>query len=490
MYPIAYRANVGIIDNSTGEPISANLPIISQSNGGRSGIGIGSVATRNIIRPLVRKPALSYRRNIYSDLEFKEYFDWNNLKQLLVSLFHSFISNYTRLLFSQPFEISRVLLQIGSFKLSSSHRQIGSSDILSDSDSDDASVYFEQVDDTNNSSSTLRESRIEKSPVDPSVVHEKRKMLRKAVAKDSKTRSVRIQPESLNIFDIISSLISREGPRGAFKGINTSFLMNTVQYTIQSWISGFVSGLLGIPDPLFVDISHSPNANVSLGLSVFSHVITNMMLSGIALIRMKFIVSTSTRGTRSFRQVVKGLPRFSLFKIPRELIIPSFITNLVRAATQYCPDYLLSSIFQITKYNNSYAYNFLSLVLQVGGLFLKLPFETLYSRAQVDCLLHSNHIAESLKVEDDDLCVDFGGYYGYLSTLYYVVAGTKPVNYGSDNSLNAQISLEADNSAELNKGFPAIFRAWKVGLVHIVSNFTLNLLVDEADDNRLTEEEL
>ncbi len=510
MYPISYEPDIGIVDNSTGRPISLSLPIISRTASGRNGIGIGTTATRSIMRPLVSNPSLRYKKNIYSDLEFKEYFDTANMKQLLSSLLHSFISNYSRILFSQPFEISKILLQVGSFTEESvkKHRRsvqdktitAGSvSDnnaIESDSESEDESIYFKQMDESDDfadsskaSVSVLRESQIERSPrvEKHRSSTSKRKIHRR---KGLKTSGYLIEPESLNILDIVSGLIAKEGPRGIFKAVNTSFLMNALQYTIQSWISGFISGLLSIPDPLFVDISHSPNANLSLGLSVLSHVVTSMVLSQIALIRMRFIVTTSTKGIRSFREIIGKLPRFSLFKIPRDLIIPSFITSLIRAFSQHYPDYLVSSILRISNYNSPYIYNTITLLLKVLGLFVRLPFETLYSRAQVNCLLHSDHIPSAMHISESDMCVKFGGYQGYLSTLYYIMSGTKAVDYGKENSLDNSINIEVDNSQELNKGPWAVFRGWRVGLIQIVSRFTLTLLVNEADETNLSEEQL
>lgn len=512
MYPISYEPDIGIIDNSTGRPISLSLPIISRTASGKSGIGIGTTATRSIMRPLVSNPSLRYKKNIYSDLEFKEYFDSANMKQLLSSLLHSFLSNYSRLLFSQPFEISKILLQVGSFTQGSLKKHHYSSQdktassgstsdanvaIDSDSESEDASMYFKQVDETDDltdtskaSVSNLRESQIERSPRVEKLGLGTTKGKTHLKKRSKATRGCLIEPESLNIMDIVSGLIAKEGPRGIFKAVNTSFLMNTFQYTIQSWISGFVSGLLNIPDPLFVDISHSPNANLSLGLSVLSHVVTSMILSQIALIRMRFIVTTSTKGMRSFREIVGKLPRFSLFKIPRDLIIPNFITSLVRAFSQHYPEYLVSSILHISKYNSPYLYSTINLLLKILGLFIKLPFETLYSRAQVNCLIHSEHIPSVMRISEGDMCVKFGGYQGYLSTLYYIMSGTKAIDYGKENNLESSISIEVDNSEELNKGPLAIFRGWRLGLVQILSRFTLNLLANEADETSLSEEQL
>lgn len=78
-----------------------------------------------------------------------------------------------------------------------------------------------------------------------------------------------------------------------------------------------------------------------------------------------------------------------------------------------------------------------------------------------------------MRVEREDMCIEFGGYYGYLSTLYYIVMGSRPLTYEGQS---LEVSVEKD---EENKGFKAIFRGWKVGLLRLVSSYCLKLLKDE-----------
>lgn len=430
IYPVSYKPYVGIIDNGTGQPISSGIPMLTNA-GDRRALGIRHV------RPL----STGYKKNPYSDLEMSEYFDWSNLKQLLASLFKSLVRNYSKMLISQPFEVAKNLLQVGSFRKEPSVVE----------DDDEEPRYFE-------GQPTGRRSSIERTPQTTAV---------QVVAPV-------IKPASTNMLDVVSALVGREGPRGAFKAINTSFLIYMLQYTLQSWICGFVSGLLGIPDPLFVEISHSPNPGMSLVLSMGSSIATSVVLSTLCLIRMRFIVTTSTRGTRSFRENVSNLPRFSLFKVPRELLVPSIVSNSISAFARYYPDYFLTVILQISKYNQPYVYNSISMVLRILGMFIRLPFETLYSRAQVNALLTSTNLAPALHVDSEDLCVNFAGYWGYISTPYYIVAGTRPVECDG-------VNVEVTDKYEMNNGISAIFRGWKVGLIQTVSRFTLKLIANESD---------
>jgi fusion and transport protein UGO1 len=509
-YPIAFQPDIGIIDTATSHTISQSLPLVQSQSGssrffgssgsGGNGVGIHGLGSRVVASaksPLLSKDA-TFGKSV-NDLEWSEFFDVANLKAIMITLATRFVQGWAKCLMSQPFDVVMVLLQVGSFKQRDSvtHKSkskvatrnidrvdsIAGSETESDSEIEGREAYFvdsaddevlyepdaERMEDDN----TLRSSQIER--------HSSRRPSRSlnitdtstGDAKVSKKMNILIEPESLNTFDMISSLLVKEGPRGILKAVNTTFLLHTLQYTIESWVTGFLSGMIGIPDPLYVDIIHSPNANWSLILSVFSNVFTSLILTQIKLIRTKFIITTSSRGCRSFREIIWNVPRFYLFSIPKGLLIPSLITNFVKSFTFHYPDYLLASM-RINKYNNAYVYNMSSVVLKIVGLFVRLPFETLYARAQVNYLLtNKDELPEVMRVDKDDMCIEFGGYYGYLSTLYYILMGSRPLTYEGQ-------SLEVDvDEAEVNRGIQAVFRGWKVGLIRLLSTYTLSMLNDD-----------
>lgn len=492
-YPIAYQPGIGIINSSTSQSLSQSLPLVQMQRGGSlstvgatgfadSRVGIHGFGSR--VKAPANAPILSkelYGKSV-SDLEWNEFFDISNLKSVLLTLTKRFIRGWFKCLISQPFDVVRILLQVGSFRKNDyptikpirqsnkiiTEEAVDDTEPLSsesDSDVEGRDAYF-----VNESPSKLRDSRIERLPSRRASGNSKQVRLEN---ERSKRVNVVIEPESLNTFDMISSLLAKEGPRGILKAVNTTFLMNTVQYTIESWITGFISGIVGIPDPLFVDMIHSPNANWSLILSIFSNVFASLLLTQLSLIRTRFIVTTSSRGCRSFKEIIWNIPRFHIFNVPKSLLIPSIVTHFIKSFTTHYPEYLLTTM-KINKYNNPYVFNMFSVILKIIGLFMRLPFETLFARAQVNYLLtNKDELPEAMRIDKEDMCIEFGGYYGYLSTLYYIIAGSRPLTYEGQ-------SLEVDvDDLEENRGIKAIFRGWKVGLLRLVSSYTLNLLRDD-----------
>lgn len=478
-YPVSYQPDIGIVDNATGQSISQSLPYVQSQRGVASSIVSRVVSRKSLgLGGYAAGLGPEFDRSI-NDLDWKELFDWNNLKEVLYGLATRFIQEWVKCIINQPFDNIKMLLQVGSFKSIDGVRSkpIKKYRPKVDIDSSDSSEDEEDADDNDDegdnyfveeSPSKLRESRIE--------IPGSRRHSTVSRKSDFETTneavSVLIQPTTLNTFDMVNALLAKEGPRGILKAVNTTFLMKTLHYTIEAWVSGFISGIVGIPDPLFVEMIHSPNINVSLTLSVFSNAIASLLLTQLSLIRTKFIITTSSRGCRSFRDIVSSIPRFHIFRIPRDLLFPAIFTGLINSFTFHYPDYLLTSL-KINKYNNAYLYNSCSLLLRMAGVLIRLPFETLYTRAQVNYLLtNTTELPSIMRVDRKDLCVELGGYHGYLSTLYYIFVGSKPLNYDGT-------SLEIDVEDESNKGLQAVFRGWKVALIRLVSSFTLSLLREE-----------
>ncbi|GMM32572.1 Ugo1 protein [Martiniozyma asiatica (nom. inval.)] len=492
-YPIAFQPKIGIIDNTTGQSISQSLPFVQSqhgttrsrgliSNSWNGGIGINNGNINN-------NSSNNYGKSV-GDMEWKEIFDLNNFKEVLISLGKRFIQGWMQCLFSQPFDIVRLLLQVGSFKHVDDNGQIervknkdSINEETSDSDFEDngRDIYFTSQDGHEeeisrdammivSSTSATESSTSTSTSTSPVLASAPSSSTSK---KNKKTAiNFQIEPKSLGTFDMINSLMAKEGPRGILKAVNTTFLMNTLQYTIESWISGFLSGLFGIPDPLFVDLIHSPNINLSLILSILSNSIAGLLLTQISLIRTKFIISSSnSNGCRSFRQILTSLKPSQFFKIPSRLLLPSLITGLIKSLTIHYPQYLLVSL-KINKYNTPYIYNSIILILKMMGLLIRLPFETVYARAQVNHLIVDKNLPKVMKVDVNEMCIEFGGYYGYLSTLYFILIGSKPVSYEG-------AFLEVNLENESNKGFQAIFRGWKVGLLRLMAEFSLELLEED-----------
>ncbi|ODV95755.1 hypothetical protein PACTADRAFT_40691 [Pachysolen tannophilus NRRL Y-2460] len=487
LYEVGYNAADGVIDHRTGKPISASLPTTLQfnNNNGHHHGNITSIglANSNGIRTLNKGKISTIHdansssvsdKNMYSDLEFQEYFDYNNLRELIKSLINSFIKNYVRILISQPFEVSKLLLQVGSFNTSIEPKNVGYQekkylDSLSDVGDDEEDDENDEIDFFVAAPDEQDYSMLTSSPKDDSKKqHSRRKQGRH-----------HIQPLSLHTIDIMSSLLSKEGTKGLWRSINTSFIYQTLSNTIEAWLTGFLSPLLNIPDPFFIDIIHSSNPFKSLCLSIVAGVLTGLVLQPVELIKFKFSVTSTNLNfaKRSFRKTITSFEPKN-FLIPYSLILPAFnyflSANFIK---KYVP-YLLFTKFNIDNYTSPVLYSATTLLTSISELFIKLPLELLLRRAQFNYLLNDETCNEALKIEKDELSVKFGGYYGYLPTLYYVYKGTRP-HYIEESDDNYD-DFDKENE---NKGFEAIFRGWRVGLLNVLGSWGAGVLKNNFDEN-------
>lgn len=148
------------------------------------------------------------------------------------------------------------------------------------------------------------------------------------------------------------------------------------------------------------------------------------------------------------------------------LLLPTINHSLASNGLKRYIPYLLFTQFNMDIYNSPVMYPLITLVTNSVELFIRLPVETLLRRAQLNYLLNNPNCNKTLRLQHNELSVPFGGYYGYFSTLYYVYTGSKP-------SLDKVSVTELNN---INKGLESIFRGWKVGLLHVLSNWRFQML--------------
>ena len=132
----------------------------------------------------------------------------------------------------------------------------------------------------------------------------------------------RIQPDSIKFVDIIGALQAQDGLKGLWRGVNTTFIMDAMQLTLEAWFSGFFSSISGVPDPHFLDISHSTTPGASLVTAVTASVVTAVLLSPLSIIRTRMITTTFDTKPRSVRTSLRNLESFF---IPSEVFLPTVL---------------------------------------------------------------------------------------------------------------------------------------------------------------------
>lgn len=508
-YSVIFKPGVGLIDTETNKPITSSLAssIAKQSSqrNFKSGqnIGLSGLSSKKSIGDIgIGKTTTSNGtdKNYIYDLEFQEYFDFNNLSELLKNLVWNFCKNYFKVLLSQPLEIVRLLLQVGTFDFSDSppKRPSRYSRLLNKLNVKSSNTP--QVTDISDESDG--EVNYFESP-SPSMNLPKEKLRTKSPTKIRKLRSDRkaknknkIQPVSLHTIDIMSSIIAKDGPFALFRGINASFIHQTLSHTIEAWITGFISPFLGIPDPFFLDLTHLTEPLKSLWLSVLACVLTGLILMPLDLIKVRLMITQFNKpanneesgvsstdslvtnikeekipeiSTRSIRDSICNFPIHSLVHPPPTIscltILHQFSTSIFRKAAPY----ILFIRFNIDSYLSPNLYTFVNLFLLILEFFIKLPVENLLRKEQVRFLLRPKSVVEdekkviSIESEEDDLIIDFNN--GWKDDIDNEVED-------SDGELKPLRSISLWQRIKIL----GLFNGWRVGVLNVIGFWGYNIL--------------
>ncbi|KAI5967898.1 hypothetical protein CANMA_002666 [Candida margitis] len=518
-YSVIFKKGVGLIDPKTSKPITANLSsniIEKQVNGNNFGSSPGLIR-----RAFDRQGGVGIQtnkvagdKNFIYDLEFSEYFDVNNMLELLKNLFWTLFKDYVKVLAAQPLEITRLVLQVGKFnfngkkKEEKSKRLLDSSQSLSSSsaslksatgelessthqqlgfvDEEEPIDYFQSQSDSQvwaNPNTTYEPA----TPAPPATDKFVPPPLKRLSTK-KRLRVYKIQPKSLHTMEIMSAIASKDSFLGLFRGINASYLYQVLSHMIEAYITGFVSPFLGIPDPFFLDLTHSNDPFKSLWLSVSACVLTGLVMMPLDLIRVKFMITQPTsialtnngnnedpmqivaeevvQNTRSFRESIRNFPTYYLKHPPTPIIFFTTMYQLSTTVFRKMAPYLLYIKFNIDAYSSPTIYTFVNLLSSIGEFFVKLPVENLLRKEQVRFLLepkvHDKKKVITIVKPEENMIVEFNG------------ATSAPD--GEDLTAWQKVKQLG------------LFNGWRVGLLNVVGFWGYNIFKNSS--NALKEERL
>ncbi|ANB14918.1 Ugo1p [Sugiyamaella lignohabitans] len=312
---------------------------------------------------------------------------------------------YAKTLVSQPFEISRLLLQVGDWtdvqqsrssgaksrdglnnsngddQTSSGNRNCSDDeeeDDDEDEDEDDEINYFTAVSGDYRLQEMRKKIKQEKRAATqespdgdgiPSGARPGTSSSPPRIKPNSKAYTEVIRPSTIRIFDIMSALNEKDGVKGLWRGLQTTFIFDALTSMVEAWLSGFLSSISGIPDPQFVEVLHSPNPLLSLGTAVTAAVLTSVILSPIDTIRTRFAVSTFSTGPRSFRASIISLKSYTS---PWLVLIPTILQSGLTSVIHLSTPYLLYTKFGIDMFSSPSLYSAMSLVSSIMELSVRL----------------------------------------------------------------------------------------------------------------------
>ncbi|KAI3403283.2 hypothetical protein KGF56_003871 [Candida oxycetoniae] len=555
-YSVIFKKGIGLFDPKTNQPVTVHLSsntvdnAVNMSSNGRGvlqsgvlqrafgrqtgGIGINGIGVRE--GAIHGGSGGGGDKNIIYDLEFNEYFDINNLYELMKNLVWNFIKSYVKVLLAQPLEITRLVLQVGKFNLDDGKKKdedtkekrllernnnvstvsiskreenvLNLSSKVNFIEDDEPIDYFQPQNDqqvwsnpqsiydpltltpqpqsqpqSQSSSSSIVVSQPDNQPVPPPL---------KRLSTKKRLKVSKIQPKSLHTIDIISEITQKDSFLALFRGANSSFIYVTLSHTIEAWITGFLSPFLGIPDPFFLDLTHSNDPFRSLWLSVGACVLTGLVLMPLDLIRIKFMITQPNHGlpfnnniksgevstlnsslhggkkddlveqaaeeilqnTRSIRESIRYFPTYYLTHPSTPIVLLTtfyqFSTSIFRRAAPY----LLFIKFNIDAYSSPAVYTFINLVSLICEFFIKLPVENLLRKEQVSFLLkpkkHDLRKVITIVKPEENLIVEFNGF---------------------------SLSSQENRMGWIQRiKLLGLFNGWRVGLMNVVGFWGYNII--------------
>lgn len=320
---------------------------------------------------------------------------------------------YTRMLVQQPLEISRFLLQVGEWSETETltpNYEDYDFEANSASSSDDEVDYFVDVRDmaSYNAHKTSRS---------------------KQCVNSSKVRDVRLfRPEHDNlfpeaikikdgpyVFSAIGALCEKEGIFSMWRALNASCIVKAATGVVKAWITSFLATSTGMPDPQFVELLQTPDPLRLVLLGALGCAITAAALTPLFVIRARLISTSMTipDRPRSLRWSLLDTIRRGHIIAPWWVVLPTTLCATINHTIVTAAPIILWRCGRIGSFSSPMLYQFSKLGASLVGLTVKMPLETLASRAQLKAC---HPCARALVVKPV-------AYQGILHTLCSIVKG-------------------------------------------------------------------
>lgn len=352
-------------------------------------------------------------------------FDYLDLDELVAG--HSQISAvgisvsrfYARMLATQPFEVTRFLLQTGEFSPDAANDQTYDDyDFDEGSSSDEEVDYFVDVRDM-----AHREAHRE------AVSTEARPR-----PKPSKSRGVQLFnsrvkdplfPQALNVsggpfvFSTLGAIVEKEGVFGLWHAMNASCLYSAATGVVRAWSTSFLASIAGVPDPQFVDTLQAVDPMTLILVSTAGCALTAALLTPLAIIRARLIATSMNFSDRprSLRWSLMDAVRKGQLLAPISAVFPTTLAASCYHLVKTSAPLIMWRTAGLSQFSSPKLHQLGQLVAKLLGLVVKMPLETLANRAQ----LRASHPSPR------SLIIKPVQYTGFLPSLWSVVTGKTSV---------------------------------------------------------------
>lgn len=417
-YSAVFRPDQGVID-ANGQSIASKLNIVQTSGKNLAKrIGKGASSSGSLLsglslnngKRLLSKVSAGDNGDSPKSIADMEWLDFLNLKawkRIFGQLFDQFFRKYFRHLVQQPFEVARCLLQVGDFGQLDALEVPAPVELRDEEDDNEEIDFFPKANDQE-LLPNLEEDELERSLINNPDKYS-----------PTAGNEMLIRPQSKHTIDIINSVMDNEGMKGLWKANNTTFIYNFLSLTLDAWFTGLISPFLGVPDPYFMDIIHSPDVKSSIILTLTASTLTKLILLPLDIIRTRFMVTSLRKGSkpiRSLRKLVRCWSwRTDIRRVPGDMWILTILQSISNVTFNKIFDVVIYHQWNVERHSQVKWYNTFKLLSQTVELLVRLPLENLLRRCQVNFLVNDSR--HPLKIEHADLIVKPIGYRGIWNSL-------------------------------------------------------------------------
>ncbi|CAG8505547.1 7504_t:CDS:2 [Paraglomus occultum] len=297
---------------------------------------------------------------------------------------------YVSTAISNPFEVSKTLLQVQYLPNEDVVPVVRENNLESDDESSDENLSdFDQ------------EGRSTKPQLDPtSPAFRKRKtsdkqgyLLNTSIYDESTRPAYMLPPLDDGVWGTISILTKHktEGWKSLWKGQFTGWLYDMAHLFFQPTIEGILNDAFDLYDDT-IPLVYLDKVGPNLATLVASHIVVGVLLSPLEVARTRLIVQTSSPSQRKYkglfdclRQMIKEEGLSSLYW--GHNLLPSIVYHAIDPLLENSIPILIDRIFHISASDSPLIYGTVQLLLNTVQLMITLPIETI--RKRLHCQVRS-----------------------------------------------------------------------------------------------------
>jgi fusion and transport protein UGO1 len=422
----------------------------------------------------------------FPDLDYSDYISdaAPSLNVSLRSIIDQTVWKYTSVVFAQPFEVAKLILQARvaqeddgeRHKRQSLHVEQEEEENVSaydyDNSSDDEPNYF-------SSSAPFERPLSSRSPDrgrrgrpprgDPVPLHRDHHQ-------SSDGHLLLKNPHSL--MDALSSLSSNSGVLAMWRATNSTFVYNILVRTLETFFRSFLAAVFGIAEsevllPLSSgsipdsSILSSPSPASTVLIATAAAALSALVLAPIDAARTRLVLTPSSQEPRTLLGTLRTLP--TSYLIPSHLVPITFLTSTIPALISTSTPVFLRSYLGLDPAMNPASWSVATFASSALDLSIKFPLETVLRRAQIATWTSPNQslpVSSSKRKVVTTIVPVPQSYRGVLPTIWTIV---NEEGYSeSEKDKAAALLGKAPRRKRKGQGIQGLYRGWRVGFWGLV----------------------